>query len=214
MGIRTIQLNLSAGAANNICALQSPVAGVIVLNGAAVSGGVATLDAPRRVLITSGTSDAAITFTVTGTGRSGGALSETVQGGTAVATTQDFKTVTGITHTGSVAGTLTVGTSGAASSEWVMLNMSAPVMCPIGVAAVVTGTINYTVEYTYDDPNKLAPGVNPAVYSITSGPLTAKTANAEAGNTFSFPVAALRLTQNSGTAPTTARMIVIQQGGA
>ena len=211
MPIKNTGLNIAQGLVNNICLSQSPGAGAVLLNGSVVSGGVAILDAARRISINSGGNDSGIFWTVTGTSRTGAPLVETIAGANAtpIVTTQDFKTVTSITHTGTVATTMTAGGSAVASTEWVAMNTSAQVMTPIGIAVVVSGTINYTVEYCYD----LNPPTGFIVpYSIAAGALTAKTANAEAGNTFNFPIAALRLTQNSGTAPCSARMTVIQQG--
>lgn len=214
MGIaRQVSLAYTAAAANNIAQSQSPGAGVITLNGSLVTAGVATLDAARRVILTSGGNDTGITFTVVGTNRFGSALTETVTGasGAAASTTQDFKTVTSVTHTGSVAGTLTIGTSGIGSSEWVMIAPSAnPVNLGIGV--VVSGTINYTVEYTYDDPNAVFTGTFPTAFNISGGSLTAKAANGDAGSTFNFPVVAVRVTQNSFTNPGNLKMVVLQSG--
>lgn len=202
----------AAAVADGIALSQSPAAGAILLNGPGVSGGVATLDSPRRIIITQAGNNAGITFTVNGTNSTGSPLSETIAGGPpgVISTTQDFKTVTGVTHTGSVTSTITIGTSGVASSDWIVLNLAAP-WTPLGIAVVVSGTINYTVEYTYDMFGKYF-GNFPKAYSFSSGALTAKTADAEAGNTFNFPVAAVRLTVNSFTAPASARMILIQQG--
>jgi hypothetical protein len=211
MTIKSTSLSPAAAAANNIALSQSPAAGAITLNGSLVSGGVATLDVPRRVIITSGGNDSGITFTVTGTNRFGGALSESGPGGNiaAMSTSQDFKTVTSVTHTGTVAGTVTVGTSGVTSSEWIQINDKATVMTPIGIAVAVTGTVNYTVEYTYElNP----PSGFPVPYSISAGPLTGKTASGEGGAAFNFPIGAVRLTLNSFTPPATARMTIIQQG--
>jgi|SRR5215472_4566057 len=212
---KIVQLGFAAGSVNSIALSQSPAAAPVTLNGALVSGGVAVLDAARPVIITSGGNDSTINYTVTGTDGTGAAVNQTLAGGNAAAvtTTQNFKTVTSVTHTGSVATTVQVGTTGAvqmpSSSPWIGLNINNDVMTPIGCSVSITGTINYTVEYTYElNP----PTGSPVPYSISAGPLTAKTANAEAGNTFNFPVAALRLTANSATAPASARMIIIQQG--
>jgi hypothetical protein len=214
MGIaRNISLAPAAPSANNIAQSQSPGAGAITLNGSTVSGGVATLDIARRILLTSGTSDTGITFTITGTSRYGTPLTETIQGGATTAqTTQDFKTVSSVTHTGSVAGTLTIGTSGVVSSEWIAITPTAnPVN--IGIGVVVSGTINYTVEYTYDDLQNPTSGLFPTAWSITSGTLTAKAANGDTGaNPFNFPISALRLTVNSFTNPGNVKMTVIQSG--
>lgn len=204
----TIQTKLAyaAAVANNISVSASPGAGAILLSGAAVVGGVAVLDAARRILFTSGTSDTGITFTVTGTNGAGNVITETITGGaTTASTTQDFKTVTALTHTGSVAGTLTVGTSGIGSSPWFYIDRDVnPVNLGIGVT--VTGTISYTVEYTYDDPNAPFSGTFPTVWSLSA--LAAKAANTDSSIT--FPIFAIRLTQNSFTATATASMIVVQ----
>jgi len=208
----------TAAAANNICASQSPGAGAILINGTLASGGVATLDMARRVLISPGGADSGITFTVIGTNRTGSVISETVQGvnnPSTVTTTQDFKTVTSITHTGTVASTLTVGTvsaTTAASSEWVVLDTASDPM-NTGIAVYVTGTANYTVEYTYDDINNPYSATFPTVFNIGSGSLTSKTATADSqANPFNFPIFAVRLTLNSYTAGATVKMSVIQAG--
>jgi len=215
---RQISIVPAAAANNNIALSQSPGAGAITLNGSLVSGGVATLDIARRVGLGSGGVDTGITFTVIGTNRFGGALSETVTGagagGTAI-TTQDFKTVTSVTHTGSVAGTLVIGTLAAtssASSEWVVLDTASDPM-NMGIAVVVSGTINYTVEYTYDDPSNPFTATFPTVFNITSGSLTAKAATGDSqANKFDWPIFAVRLTVNSYTTGGSAKMIVIQAG--
>jgi hypothetical protein len=204
-----VQLALAAAAANNVAASQSPGAGAITLNGSRVSGGVATLDVARRVIVTSGGNDTGITFTVTGTNRSGTPLTETITGasGAAASTTQDFKTVTSVTHTGSVATTVTVGTSGVASSQWYYVDREvSPVN--LGIAVVVAGTINYTVEYTLDDPNNPLTATFPTVFSLLA--LAAQTTTKDSSIT--TPITAIRLTQNSFTAPGTATMIVAQAG--
>src|SRR5262245_4743099 len=178
---RQVSIAFAAASANNIAQSQSPGAGAITLNGSTVSGGVATLDAARRVLITPGGADSGITFTVIGTGRGGQALTETVQGvnnPSTASTTQDFKTVTSVTHTGTVASTITIGTSAIGSSEWVVLSTARNPM-NVGIAVVISGTINYTVEYTYDDVTAPFTSTFPTVFNITSGSLTSKAANGD-----------------------------------
>lgn len=206
-----VTLAYTAAAANNIAASQSPGSGAITINGSLATGGVATLDAARRVIITSGGNDTGITFTVNGTNRNGNTLTEAVTGasGAAATTTQDFATVTSVTHTGSVATTVTVGTSGVGSSQWFAVDWRANPIS-IGIGVVVSGTINYTVEYTYDNVNTPYTGTFPTVFSLTA--LASKAANTDSSIT--EPVRALRLTQNSFTNPGTAKMIVLQAGGA
>lgn len=206
--LNQVSLAYTAAAANNIAQSQSPGAGAITLNGSLVTGGVAVLDAARRVLLTSGSSDTGITFTVVGTNRNGNAMTETVTGGaTTASTTQDFKTVSSVTHSGSVAGTLTIGTSGIGSSQWVAVdNAENPVN--VGIGVVISGTINFTVEYTYDNVNAPFTGTFPTVFPITA--LTSKAVNTD--GSLLTPAFAVRVTQNSFTNPGNLKMIVIQSG--
>lgn len=146
---------LASASANNICLSQTKTgAGNLTLNGSTVSGGVATLDKPRQVLITNGGNDTGITFTITGTTFGGQSVSETVTGtsGSTVATNTDFATVTSVSVSGStsVSG-VTVGTNGVAGSRWARMDGWANAQSALQVD--VTGTVNYTVQTTMDDPN-------------------------------------------------------------
>ena len=79
----------------------------------------------------------------------------------------------------------------------------------VGIGVKVTGTVNYTVQHTFDDV--WATGYSAAAgnwYNHSS--LAAQTANAD-GN-YAFPVTAVRLTVNSGSG--TATMTLIQAGVA
>jgi hypothetical protein len=201
-------LAFAAPSANNISASQSPGAGAILINGSAATAGVATLDAARRVLLTSGGDDTSRTFTITGTSASGSPLVETIAGGNPTSyTTQDFKTITGVTHSGTVAGTLTVGTNQVASGPWYMPDRHLTPMT-MGVAVVVSGTINYTVEYTFDNPNNPYTGTFPTVFPLAT--MTSQTTNQD--STFTTPFYAVRVTQNSFTNPGTAKAVFIQSG--
>jgi hypothetical protein len=197
-------LALAAAVANNIAASQSPGAGAITLNGTVGTG---NLDAARRILITSGGNDSGITFTVNGVNRSGFNLSETITGGNiaGVFTTQDFLSVSSVTHTGSVAGTVTVGTNGVASSPWFSADLDVNPFA-LGIGVVVSGTINYTVEFTFDDLNTPYTGTFPTVFPW--GPMTNQTTNQT--GTLNGPARALRVTQNSFTSPGKLYMIVVQ----
>lgn len=131
-------VTLSAGSAGNV---------------SVGTNGVATLDAARRVIFTSGGNDTGITFTIYGTNWSGVPISEVVTGANAGAasTVLDYLTITKIVASGATATTLTVGTNAIAASPWVRLdewaNASTAIQC------TVSGTVNYTVQQTLDDPN-------------------------------------------------------------
>ncbi len=195
---------LAASSANNIALSQSPAAGVITLNGSTVTGGVATLDVQRRILITSGASDASINFTINGTNGAGNPITDTFAGGAVTAQSNlDFKTVTSVTHTGSVASTITIGTSGVGSSLWQIINWNADPQSMGVFVELRSGAANYTVQYTFDDPNILpgTGGLNqaglayPVALDLSS--MTNQTASLDAA--FATPFVAFRLTTNSGT---------------
>ena len=196
---------LAAANAANIAASQSPGAGAITLTAVPV-----TLDTARRVIVTSGGNDSGITFTIAGTNRDGNPQSETIAGANigAAQSTQDFLTVSAVTHSGTVSGTVTVGTNGVGSTGWFAVNRhTTPVNIGIGVA--VSGTVNFTVEYTYDDVNAPFTGTFPTVWSLSA--LAAKSANTDSSIT--FPIFALRLTMNSGSGTAFAQAIQAGQGG-
>ncbi len=159
---------LGIDAANSKVILSQPVGGAGVGSGdTIVIGGVATLDTQRRVILTSGGNDTGITFTISGAGDNGAPITDTVTGasGAAAISNLDFKTITGVTHTGTVAGTLTIGTTTnfsagivVAATPWFGVNWHAqPVN--IELSGIVTGTLTWGWQYTYDDPNNLPPGV-------------------------------------------------------
>lgn len=78
----------------------------------------------------------------------------------------------------------------------------------VSLAVVVTGTITYTVQYTYDDV--FAPNYNPATGNWLPHPsLTAQTGTKDSN--IAYPVRAVRLTTSAGTG--TATLTVIQAGG-
>lgn len=205
---------LVAAVANGISASQSPAAGAILLNGSLVSGGVANLGASqRRVIINSGGNDSGITFTVNGTNQAGFPISDTFAGG-ATATVQsnlDFKTVTSITHTGSVAGTVIIGTNGVGSSLWQIVNWNAyPPNIAVAVQ-LVSGAANFTVEHTYDDPNILpgTGGLNASglTYAFPWPDATLNGAALSGETQINMPITAWRLTTNSGTGTLTVRAL-------
>lgn len=193
---------LAAASANNI-ALSQTVTGAanVVLNGALVSGGVATLDKPRQILITNVGNDSGITFTVVGTDRYGASLSQTVTGtsGSSVATTVDYATVTRITTSGStsVSG-ITVGTNSVSGSDWVRFDDFAP--SNISIQCNVTGTVNYTIQSTLDDPNSATNPVSIVnVTWVNSSDSNVVSATATKQSNYLFAPIFARVLLNSGT---------------
>lgn len=199
---------LASAVANNIAASQSVSgASAVNLNGALASGGVATLDTPRRVRITSAGNDSGITFAIAGTNWSGAAISETLTGANASTADSvlDYATVTSIKTSGSTASTITVGTNGVAGSPWVRLDEYA--LPQVGIQIEVSGTVNYTVQQTFDDPNDLANPVAPAAVTwVNSGDSGVVNATAAAVSNFAYAPKWARVLLNSGSGSVTARL--------
>jgi len=167
-----ITLSLSAAQSTGIALAQTPgAAGALTLNGALVVAGVADLttgitsNAPkaRRVVMASTLNDSARTFTITGTDRNGNAQAETLTGlnGNSAYTALDFATVTDISVDGACTGSITAGTNNVGSTPWVLDNFLATFWA-LSVAGIIqSGAVTYSVEHTYDDPNKMSPSGEP-----------------------------------------------------
>lgn len=95
-----------------------------------------------------------------------------------------------------------VSQTGAGNTQWVVVDTwkESP---HISVACVVSGTVNYTIEHTFDD---VLGGVSATAWA-NSG-VTGATANASAA--YDYPIKAVRVTVNSGTGTVT--MTVLQTG--
>lgn len=99
-----------------------------------------------------------------------------------------------------------VSVTGVSSSPVVPMNRNiTPFNVGFGVA--VTGTINYTVQHTFDDVQSAT--FNPATATWFNHPtIAAQSANAD-GN-YAFPVRGIRIIGNSGTG--TATITILQAG--
>ena len=209
MGRPIVQtVTLIAAVSNGIAASQSlPGAKGLALNlnGSLVTSGVAVLDAPRRIVITSAGNDSGLTWTVVGTGnaqatgQTAPALTESFAGGNAVAiySTQSFATVTSITASGATASTVTAGTNGIASGPWVPWDQYAVDFQVTLVGYILSGTPSWGVEYTYDDVFGLWLPSNvtfPRPIAMASMPLS--NTNSPLDGSLTVPVRASRLTVN------------------
>jgi hypothetical protein len=98
--------------------------------------------------------------------------------------------------------------SGAASTSSVcpLDHYMSPFNIALGVT--VTGTVNYTVQYTFDDV--FAPGYDPASGNWVNHPSLTSQAGSLDSN-IAYPVRGVRLVMNSGTGTT--RLTIIQAGG-
>jgi len=198
---------LAAADADGIAQAQNP-ASTFTLNGALVSAGVALLGAPRRVLITTTANETGVTFTVTGTNRAGDVLSEDVAGvnNTTTFTALDFFTVTSVVNSAALAGNVTIGTNGVGGSPWVRFDDYAP--NGVAIQCTVSGTVNYTVQQTLDDPNSPADAVAPsAVTWVSSSDTNVVGATATQQTNYNFTPVFARVLLNSGTGTVTATFL-------
>lgn len=77
----------------------------------------------------------------------------------------------------------------------------------MGLAVVVSGTITYTVQYTFDDV--FAKGYNPSSGNWFNHPTL--TGSASLNSNIAYPVTGIRLNTSAGTG--TATLTIIQAGG-
>lgn len=196
---------LASASANAICLSQTPAgAGALTLNGALVTSGVAVLDKPRRVLITTAADESARTFTITGKSATGNTLTETIAGPNAGTgqSVLDYKTVTSITIDGAATGAITVGTSGVASSRWLRLDSWA--FSQVGLQVDVSGTVNYTVQQSFDDPNDpVSPVALASMTWANSSDSNVVSKTGAAQSYYAYAPTFVRITLNSGTGSVT-----------
>lgn len=198
-------------------AVDAATAGAITVG----VNGVATLDTARRVLFTDGGNDSAVIATVNGTDWNGDPISETVTltSGSTVATVQDFLTVTSITTNAAIATTITVGTNGVASSCWLRLDELGS-MGPVSIQVDGSGTINWTVQQTLNDPNVITNALPTPTYLQTRQSvnwvnhpdlaLVASTVTTGVQGSYATPPKFVRLLVNSQTNPAYATISVLQ----
>jgi hypothetical protein len=206
---------IAAAASTGIAAAQSVTAGTpMTLSGSLVSGGVATMDVARRVLLTFAADETGHNFTLTGTDRYGRAQTEVVAGAaTTSQSTKDFLTITKILPGSNGAGNVSAGTNGVASSDAYICDWIANPNV-IGAALEFNGTANATVQESYDD---LAPAWDQAGNTIAwfnDATLASKSSNANA--TLAGPFTMIRLLLNSGgtgAASVSLKLIVPFNGG-
>ncbi len=165
--------------------------GIIPTGAVQVVGGFA-----RVLTYFSGTDLSGVAIIVTGTGFARNTvLTETVSGPSvspsSITGTTQFYSVSSVTISGGTATSLSIGVGGIGTGNWVLANQYADPFA-IGLGVSVTGTVNYTAEYTYDN---VQTNTSPTTFPIAA--LSGKTATLDSSLT--APVAAYRIKSNSGT---------------
>lgn len=205
---------LAAGNATNIRTASNATAGAMVLDGALVVSGVAILDAPRQILFTTAASEAGHTVLLSGVDRAGNLQSETItlpSSATTVASVLSYKTVTSAVISANSNDKISIGTNGVGESQWVRLDEWANQKA--GLQVDVSGTVNYTVRTSYDDPNSPTNPVAAASmtwFDSTDSSVVSATA-AKQSSLDPVPIY-VKLVLNSSTSPGFATMTVSQYG--
>ena len=142
----------TANIASIVTAQSLSVSGAITLDGALVSNGVATLTVPA-VLIAYSQASSTINFVVTGTGPAGQSQVETlaVTASGNLTGSLSFATVTQITASAAAASTISIGNGVPGYTAWIPLDIYTPNQVT-NISAKKSGTVNYSVEYTNEDP--------------------------------------------------------------
>jgi hypothetical protein len=192
-------------------------AGLFTLNGALVSAtsGEAILDAntrpgTRQLVFTHAANDSARTITVIGRLVPGGPLvTQTLAGGnaTTVTTVNFWYSVVSVRLDGASAGNVRCGTNGVGATAWLIVNTFEQGGTLISLEALVTGTVNYTAQYTYKDPVK----DHSSLKVWDHATMATKTADFDCPQT--AIVAAIRIKHNSFTASATISFNLLQSGG-
>jgi hypothetical protein len=142
----------TANIASIVTAQSLSVSGAITLDGALVSNGVATLTVPA-VLIAYSQASSTINFVVTGTGPAGQSQVETlaVTASGNLTGSLAFATVTQITSSAAAPSTISIGNGVPGYTAWIPLDIYTPNQVT-NISAKKSGTVNYSVEYTNEDP--------------------------------------------------------------
>ena len=175
--------------------------------------GSAKFAVPTIISLTSGGNDSAINFTITGTDVNGNTQSEVVAGASIAAAVSklSYATVTSITSSGATATTLTVGNIVANSyGAWVRLDDWA--LPQIAIQCIISGTINFTIQSSMDDPNDPTnPVAAVSTTWINSSDSGAVSATGNIQTSYTVIPKYLRVLINSGTGSVTT---TITQAGA
>lgn len=140
--------------------LSAATTGVVLIDGALATGGVATFSAPARVTIASAANLSAITFTIVGTDRNNLPLTEAIAGpsNSTVTTTKAFLTVTSVTASATTgASTLTVGVSAVTVGPPLLLSRwgLGPADTTVGATLSTGGAMTWGWEMTLGDVQRL-----------------------------------------------------------
>lgn len=194
---------------------------VVPTSGAPLTLATTVVDAvQRRILLTVGSEGSARTLVLVGTNAAGNLITETVavaasSAGTIISALDYLTLISATPLGGGWTAALNLGTTAATtsgSSPWVRSDDYG--LGPTEISCTAVATVNYTVEYSDDDPNLVPPQVAVPPASMTWFPdatIAAQTGNKNAVITASPKWA--RVTVNSYSAAGQVTMNFRQTGG-
>ena len=200
---------LASASTTYLAASQTPLAAGNLTLTSNASLFVSKTSVPRYGLLISincAGSDAARTFTVTGTEPGGTAQTETLAGSIAGQTlsTLYWEGVTQIAVDAATAGAVTAGIRQAGATAWLPLDIYVP-NAQTAIQVDVSGTINYSVVYTIQDP--FDPAIEPLAIAHPTAGLTAGSTDVSGQTTVIMRAVRLLINSGGGTAKTT----IVQQ---
>lgn len=202
-------ITLAAASTTAIAASQTPLAAGNLTLTAGAAALVSSSAQPRYGLFISidcAGSDAARTFTVTGTKPGGASQTEAIAGSVSSQTlsTLYWESVTQIAVDAATAGAITAGTRQTGATDWLPLDTYGP-NAQTAIDAVLSGTANYSVVYTNEDP--FSTSITQLAKAHSAAALTGATASQTAQS--SDVMRAVRFLINSGSG--TLRVTITQQ---
>jgi hypothetical protein len=215
---KPIVLKYAIPVRNFIANSQDVAAGsALILNGSspyapAPSGPIVFNGFQRKITLTSttATSNAGVTFVITGTQLGSPTIvTENLVGGAGNASVQsvnEYHSIISIVATVADATAIEAGTGIGATYDWVIMDYYRPQM-QYSIQGVVTngGTISYTVNKTLDDPQ--GPPSSITAFELLPDPIEAN----EFGS-FTDPITGIQLVVTNSDAATTLVFTILQQG--
>jgi hypothetical protein len=171
----------------------------LATGGGALTLTTTSLDYARQLGVACVGNETGNTFTVVGTDADGYAQTEAVAGvsATTAETAKYFKTISSITGSAATAtGGVSVGTVDELATQTIPLDWRSDVTAAVNVD--VTGTVNFTVQYTFDDIQRPGQSVQSAAQNAQWLDITAfSSKTADTVGTAPLGATALRLVINS-----------------
>jgi hypothetical protein len=195
-----------AADADSVAAVQLlNASGAITLNGSLAAGGVATLTVPAYLTVFSEKS-ATVNFIVTGTRPGGGEQIETlaVTASGTVTGSLAFATVTNVLASAPTSATISVGNAITGYTDWIPLDIYTPNQVTT-ISAKTSGTVNYSVQYTNEDPFDRS--IQQLAVAHPNASLTAASGDETQFTTTLMRAVRLRINSGSGSV----RFTVVQQ---